>query len=261
MDTNPGRNCELNAIVATLSTGPVSIADKAGDTNATILKRCVAIDGRILQPDKPATAVDSMFAQGGERTAPPGEVWSTFTKFPNDHIWHYLLSIDMKTPWRIHGRDLYPMMVETAGTTNENWVAHQWFTGHSPTSCLHGALALASGCVIAHIRSAEDIPPLHNRRPVMVQNDTRTFDLLQLAPVVNGWSLLGEVGRYVRVSRDRFDEVSFFSSGIHVALSGTKGETTAVTALEPLATGDWKIHVKNVTFATSTIEFSFQRDA
>ena len=60
-------NCELNALVATLSTGPLSIADKPGDTNATLLRRCIAADGRILQPDKPATAVDSMFA----RPAPP----------------------------------------------------------------------------------------------------------------------------------------------------------------------------------------------
>ena len=39
--TNPGSNCELNALVATLSTGPVSLADKAGDTNATLVRRCI----------------------------------------------------------------------------------------------------------------------------------------------------------------------------------------------------------------------------
>lgn len=51
-------------------------------------------------------------------------------------------------------------------------------------------------------RSAHDIPALHNTRPIMVANDTRVFDLLELAPVSqNGWVLLGEVGRYVRVSR------------------------------------------------------------
>ena len=106
--TNPGSNCELNALVATLSTGPVGIADKAGDTNATLVRRCVRADGRILQPDKPATAVDSMFAgaqrtglassratQGDDRAdgggrvrrvrrAPPptGHVWATSTTLP-----------------------------------------------------------------------------------------------------------------------------------------------------------------------------------
>jgi hypothetical protein len=74
---NPGSNCELNAIVATLSTGPVSIADKAGDTNSTLVRRCIRADGRILQPDKPATSVDSMLLNGPDgttqgRTRPSG---------------------------------------------------------------------------------------------------------------------------------------------------------------------------------------------
>lgn len=47
--TNPGSNAELNALVATLSTGPVGIADKAGDTNSTLVRRCIRSDGRILQ--------------------------------------------------------------------------------------------------------------------------------------------------------------------------------------------------------------------
>ena len=142
--TNPGSNCELNAIVATLSTGPLSIADKAGDTNATIVARCVRADGRILQPDKPATAVDSMFASGGaalaatggppsgaKRHAPPGQVWATSVAL-SGVVWHYVLSVDVKPPWRRRGDDLYPKLARSA----EGWVAHAWFTGHAPTPCV-----------------------------------------------------------------------------------------------------------------------------
>ena len=68
--SNPGSNIELNAIVATLSTGPVSLADKARETNVTIVRRCARMDGRILQPDKPATAVDSMLAPPAWATLP-----------------------------------------------------------------------------------------------------------------------------------------------------------------------------------------------
>ena len=236
--TNPGSNCELNAIVATLSTGPVSIADKAGDTNTTLVRRCVAADGRILQPDKPATAVDSMFSQGvGPQTAPPGPVWATSTSFARSGgavsplVWHYLLSVDVSSPWNVSGRDLYPMIPTGADDEEgmpkgmpEGWVAHQWFTGHMPTPCIGGSRALASGCVMARVKSARDLPPIHNTRPIMIENDTRTkgtafllcfhclpsrrlcltlrssagtFDLTELAPVVNGWVLLGEVGRCV----------------------------------------------------------------
>ena len=48
--SNPGSNIELNAIVATLSTGPVSLADKAHATNVTIVRRCARLDGRSLLP-------------------------------------------------------------------------------------------------------------------------------------------------------------------------------------------------------------------
>lgn len=214
---NPGSNCELNAIVATLSTGPVGLGDKEGATNATIVRRCVRQDGRILQPDKPATSVDSMFWQSETgtpaRSAPPGHVWAAMTSVKEREaspgvVWHWILSIDVITPWKLHGADLYPMLPNSAAEqaerlvadrhAEEGWVVHDWFTGHSPTNCRDGTKAVASGCVRAVVRSAADIPAIHNKRPIMVRNDTHVFDLTELAPVKGGWVLLGEVNRYVR---------------------------------------------------------------
>ena len=126
------------------------------------------------------------------------------------------------------------------------------FTGHLPTSCQNGSHALASGCVSAFVKTVEDIPPIHNVRPIMVQNDTRMFDLLELAPVVHGWALLGEVGKYVRVSQDRFDDVAFDASGISMSLSGSVGETVVVTALQWVEVeADWLVLVKEVSFDES----------
>jgi hypothetical protein len=271
--TNPGSNCELNTIIATLSTGPVSLADKAGDTNATLVRRCVREDGRILQPDKPATSVDSMFAQKGSKRNPPtadgsGLVWATSTTVKS-HVWHYVLSIDVKSSWRLHGDDLYPKlaaavdMTREGGGAAEGWVAHPWFTGHAPTPCVHGSKALASGCVSASVKSYEDIPPIHNTRPIMVQNDTRVYDLMELAPVVHGWVLLGEVDRYVRVSSDRFDDITFSTAGIRASLRGSAGETAVVTALQPSQKGDWVVIVESATFGSTgkaTIEFKATTD-
>lgn len=125
-------------------------------------------DGRILQPDKPATAVDSMFAQardGAQSKAPPGEVWSTYVTM-EQMIWYYLLSIDVQVPWKISEIDMFPSMVTaTLGATNKvgtadardehgGWVAHQWFKGHIPTPCQHGSHAIASGCIAATVRCA-----------------------------------------------------------------------------------------------------------
>eukprot|EP00966_Prymnesium_polylepis_P110751 2562012-Prymnesium_polylepis.1 len=82
----------------------------------------------------------------------------------------------------------------------------------------------------------------------MAQNDTHAFDLLELAPVVRGWALLGEVGAYVRVSRGRFERVEFAPRGIHATLVGSEGETVEVAALRPDGAGDWVVLVKRVTF-------------
>ena len=242
---NPGSNCELNTIIATLSTGPVGLSDKTGQTNVTIVWRCARADGRLLQPDKPATAVDSTFAPlSSGRVPPPGMVSTTYTRL-SSRVWYYLLSIDVRTPWNLLDDDLFPLMAR-----GEGWLAHPWFTSQAPTACAQGSSALASGCVLAHVHSASDIPPIHNTRPLAAQNDTHVFDLLELAPVVHGWVLLGEVERYVRVSRDRFDGVDFAPSGIRMQLVGSEGETVALTALQLMAGGkrDWMVLVKRVTF-------------
>ena len=65
--------------------------------------------------------------------------------------------------------------------------------------------------------------------------------------------------RYVRVSRDRFDDVSFSAVGIRAVLSGSAGEETAVTALQPVhGGGDWLVQTKTVRFTgpKATVTFS-----
>lgn len=161
-------------------------------------------------------------------------------------IYHYVLSIDVRSPWSLRADDLYPAL-----QGGEGWVAAPWFTGHAPTPCVDGSRALASGCVSALVRSAADIPPIHNTRPIMVQNDSRAFDLLELAPVVGGWVLLGEAGRYVRMSRDRFERVTISPAGIAAELTGSEGESTEMTALEPAPSGDWAVRVKRVEFGSA----------
>ena len=235
-----------------------------------------------------------MFAQSksAARQPPSGQVWATYVRM-GELVWHYVLSVDVKTPWKISGADFFPPIpAATSGGAADSdavggssssspepvlsnggaggWVAHEWFTGHGPTPCVNGSQALASGCVAASVRSASDVPALHNKRPIMVANDTRTFDLLQLSPVApNGWVLLGEVGRYVRVSSDRFDAISFpGGGGMKLSLSGSAGETTEVTALKPLqrtpndgrgggGSREWVVEVKQVTFsgAKATVFF------
>ena len=52
----------FNAAVALLSTGPVGVSDRAGYTNATIVMHTCNARGDLLQPNRPATAIDRTFA-------------------------------------------------------------------------------------------------------------------------------------------------------------------------------------------------------
>ena len=49
---------ELQAVVATLSTGPVGPSDKIGCSDAKLIMKSVNKDGLILKPDRPARAID-----------------------------------------------------------------------------------------------------------------------------------------------------------------------------------------------------------
>ena len=54
---------ELEACVATLSTGPVTPGDGIGYTNVSLVMRSCSTSGMLLQPDRPATAVDATMLQ------------------------------------------------------------------------------------------------------------------------------------------------------------------------------------------------------
>eukprot|EP01065_Artemidia_motanka_P035546 TRINITY_DN43453_c0_g1_i1.p1 TRINITY_DN43453_c0_g1~~TRINITY_DN43453_c0_g1_i1.p1 ORF type:complete len:791 (+),score=261.97 TRINITY_DN43453_c0_g1_i1:49-2421(+) len=257
---NPGQNCELNTLLATLSTGPVGISDMAGDTNATLVFRAVRKDGVIVQPDKPATSVDRTFLQhgGSAPPAPSGHVWGTYASVGDAR---YLVSIDVTEPWKVMPADLWPAVDITSG-----WVARNWFTGSGVTQCVHGSGAVSSGCVAGpSITDAAAMPTIHNTRPGAAgQNDTMQFDLLQLVPVMrNGFVLLGDISRYVSVSSKRFSFVEETQNGVRLGVMGQAGEQLTVTVLQPAsrtggAVQEWTVVALPVTIpasGTATVSF------
>mmetsp|Transcript_70058 Transcript_70058/g.180567 ORF Transcript_70058/g.180567 Transcript_70058/m.180567 type:complete len:808 (-) Transcript_70058:158-2581(-) len=264
-DKNPGTNCELNTIIATLSTGPVGIADKAGNTNKTLVLRSVRPDGLILQPDKPATYIDLMLLQHapllvGLRAPPPGHVWTTYSDVAvsqrssaTRQLWYYVLSIDLQEPWHLTAADPYPALDATS-----RWLARRWHKGHAPSTCKDGAPAVASDCVLGpHRLRAGQMPVLLNDRPAAFEHDTHAYDLHQLSPIGDhGWVVLGETARYVSMSSKRIVQVTYEPSGVKVLLSGVAGETVSITALRPQSRcplspnviKEWTTIVRSITF-------------
>lgn len=249
-------------MIATLSTGPVGIADKAGDSNATLLRRSIRPDGLILQPDKPATSIDATFIDSPAARQPQGHIWSTYAALTNGLgfklRWYYVLSIDVKVSWHLRQNDLFPRL----DMSNRSWAAHRWHESARPTLCLQGELAVKSGCMLGPSALVEsDLPIIQNDRPVMVANDTHQFDLLQLSPVLeNGWVFLGDLTKYVSVSGKRFSEVRVTSTGIIVEAHGLQNESIQLTALRPIVVNsgrimEWMVLQKTVHFESSKAVF------
>jgi len=229
----------------------VGIADRAGDTNKTLVLRCVREDGLIIQPDRPATHIDAMFFSGGALAeAPRGMIWNTHASVAG-LTWHYLLSIDLMHSWRLSEDDFYPRV-----TASDGWVLRQWHRVHQENSCEAGADAVESGCVQTVIRRPQDLPSIRNRRPIMVQNDSYTFDLWQLAPIgPNGWIILGDTSRYVSVSSKRIHGIDYSGSCARASVVGSQGEHIVLTALQPRSP-DAPGHVKQWTVVTRKVLFS-----
>lgn len=88
---------ELESAISTLSSGPVGPGDKIGLMNESIIMRCCAMDGLILKPSKPITAIDNqLYAEAfSEKHSPYGEVWTTYSQIGN---WTFgiVLAVDLK---------------------------------------------------------------------------------------------------------------------------------------------------------------------
>ncbi|KAL4218854.1 hypothetical protein ACF0H5_021442 [Mactra antiquata] len=101
-------NWKLNAVVSTLSTGPVGPSDMVGATNVSMLMKCCREDGVILKPQYPIRAIDAQiigeaFPYSG---GPGGEVWVSYTQFSSLKFANILaLNIGQGYSYTLHPKD------------------------------------------------------------------------------------------------------------------------------------------------------------
>ena len=185
----------LQAVVSTLSTGPVAPSDMIGGSDAKLIMRSCNDDGLLLQPDYPATKVTSAIYQaaGIISNGPVGDVWATETTLSGVNF-GYLLAVNTK-PSTVPVGDIvrgFPDVVRVAWETN-------------------------STSKIVHLGKSLDISA----------TDKSTFQLWTVAPVLpNGFIFMGEAEtKWVSVSNDRFRNLEISSEGFTVEFTGKPGET------------------------------------
>lgn len=185
-------NPELETLVSALSAGPIGPGDGIGLTNTALLMKVCRQDGLLLKPDKPATPLDRWFLDG----QPGSEVWETGATIGNKR-WHYVLGIGLKTAYSVTSDDL---------GSRTPAVAYNPDTGTTVALDTKHPLALTSAD-----RGTGAVP----------------FSFWVVAPRSSqGWAFLGETGKFVTVSRQRFGKIS--ADGRTLRLQGAPGEVVSL---------------------------------
>ncbi|XP_055899050.1 uncharacterized protein LOC106071759 isoform X1 [Biomphalaria glabrata] len=186
----------LNSLIATLSTGPVGPGDGIGFINTTVLMRCCDSEGRILQPSKPAKAIDDQIKRSAFPTyaGPDGEVYSTYSNI-SGYIFGIVVAADLKNSY-----NLTPSSGWTFGQMPESVI----YSGDDPT----------------------DLPrPFSEASPLRLGPECTpvnfclyyTTPILQLG-VRTRVMLLGEPNKWVPISQKRYNSIVQTSSDVIINL-------------------------------------------
>jgi len=205
-DTEPYNR--LQAVVSTLSTGPVAPSDAVNSSDVALILRSCAANGLLLQPDRPAVLSSvSMYARAGLLVGDKnGEVWVTKSTIAGESF-HYVLAV------RSEARDF--SVGELAGDT-----------------------ALASTMVAWESNSTSTLHEFDATHPLSLpKTDKYTFNLWTAAPVLsNGYVFMGEATtKWVSASRDRFSDLVVYPDQIYVTANGAENETIEISFAPPVS--------------------------
>ena len=251
---NSGTNGELNAMLATMSTGPVGPSDGAGRHNATRLLRTCTTDGTILQPEKPFTPIDASYRQvlsPIERQLRSAAVWSTYSQAKSNMtseavlassgraVQYHIIAVESQGDVPLFGSDLYPTPPAGAVFAVRDW--------HRSAKCVDGLDAVATGCIRTTTGQAGD-PLVTLDQGMHWPHGNYTTQLYTATLLMQGaFTLLGELDKFVPLSSKRFSAVESTLESLTATLSGKPGEIVHLTALKPqsdswvVATADVKI--------------------
>jgi len=228
---------EMEAAIASYSTGPVQPSDKVGSMNGTLLRMTCAADGTLLQPSRPAATIDAALAfaafgagSGGPKPTKNNNpaVWATHTAV-GDAKYAHVLVIGLNATWSLRPADIPLDLAPAAG----GLVAYSGYGAATNVS-----LSVGKGGSFA-----ADSPIV--LKPCLYSD----FAIWHVAPrsAATGWALLGEMGKFVPVSEARVLAVADEGDGIAVTIAGVPNEAVVLTFLDKANS----VHTASCTFAGS----------
>jgi hypothetical protein len=264
---------EMNSAILALSRGPVATGDKVGGSNKSVIMRTCGQDGRLLQPSRPATAIDANFmhaafgalAAAGTAAGPiptkrrnypllsthsainvtssasSASSASSSTASTTETKWPHVLAILMNKSFAL-SPSMIPEDVTIAGATGAAALSMIQWTGYGTASniSLHGAFS--------------DTQPM--QIPACQAHD---FQLWHASPVFsNGIAFLGEPSKWAAVSPGRVKSIDLTPTSVHVLCEGAPGEKIELafatnTSVTMSGAGAAQVHAVSCTFPLSTV--------
>lgn len=210
---------KTQSLMAVLSGGPYGPSDGARSGNKSLLMRSCRDDGLLLRADKPITILDAalLALPFGKDVTPtkatgydPIHVWSTFSRIPSHSEpssslrYYYILGLDLARPFSVHTTDLDSDLVSIEEKSPGKYVAWEYWTGVDPHN---------NNTVVVDNAHPFPIPapPLSNNSAVI----TSSYHVLSPS-LTNGWTYLGEPGKFIAASRRRVAFIDALKNGIQV---------------------------------------------
>ncbi|XP_062608013.1 uncharacterized protein LOC134269826, partial [Saccostrea cucullata] len=200
----------LEALISTLSAGPVGPGDQINNSDVELIMRCCDGNGRLLKPSRPATAIDKQIIKAAIPSAdgPVGEVWTSYTTIVSDRPRDFgiLMATNLSSPYTVRNSD----------------------TGF-PDS-LRSALVFPFGL-------PEMWQPFDDDHPLVLDNCTREDFCLYLFSAretgLNGTDIVifGEISKWVPMSPERVTNIVHAEINMRVGIRGKPGETVTMAFL------------------------------
>jgi hypothetical protein len=240
----PGSSCGANATELTpslhnaasvLSAGPVTPGDGVGMSDVAQIMRACAASGRLLQPSRPATALDACIVRGGFPGAGQrvGDVSATYSALGGGLVFDHILAANVgPAGFAVSPADLAPVRAD---------LPLRAARAGSPASFTlppRAAAAAAAPPAVAYSLNATTldaatlaVAPFDAGAPIQLQPcGIADFQLFHTAPVwPNGWALLGDLSKYVPVAEARFANAAAGDGFASVDVVGSPGEVVPVT--------------------------------
>ena len=193
-----------------------------------------AVSAGLMQKIKTRQAQANAKCEGklGAPQGPLGEVYSTHTTV-GEMTWHYVVGVQLSSSYNVTAHDLSL----AAGVKHVSYEFSHAAPGFVPSAAVDVHPVIAT-----HVLQLQpDMNELCDTSPDFgVKTRCFPFQLHAVAPVAsNGWSLLGESGKFVPISNQRLFSVQVLATGgFEIGLKGSSGETVTIGAVDVKGSAD-----------------------